>query len=144
MWSADFMSQHLLPVLRLVILLAMAFTVLHFRTVSRLRRPFLSDRYFFVIVELHRTPHDNENCRQQRRRSVLRCPHREGRVFGGEFVHDSLLSISDLGFRSGNGCFSALLPQFRYVRKNVRMSWANNSGSSIAAKWPPRGISVHC
>jgi hypothetical protein len=31
---------------------------------------------------------------------------------------------------------------FRKVRNHVRISSVNNSGSSIAAKWPPRAISV--
>jgi hypothetical protein len=30
----------------------------------------------------------------------------------------------------------------RRVLKKARMSAANSSGSSAAAKWPPRGISV--
>ncbi len=32
--------------------------------------------------------------------------------------------------------------QSRWVRKNARTSSTSSSGSSIAAKWPPRAISV--
>ncbi len=34
-------------------------------------------------------------------------------------------------------------PLQRRPRKNSRMSWTRSSGSSIAAKWPPRGIVVY-
>ena len=36
-----------------------------------------------------------------------------------------------------------LIPDYLRPPKNARISWARSSGSSIAAKWPPRGITVH-
>ena len=38
----------------------------------------------------------------------------------------------------------ARAPTYRRVRAKLRMSSISRSGCSMAAKWPPRGISVHC
>ena len=35
------------------------------------------------------------------------------------------------------------IPDYFLPAKNVRISSASSFGSSIAAKWPPRGITVH-
>jgi hypothetical protein len=49
------------------------------------------------------------------------------------------------GFRiAGCAVIEVANHYFRKLRKNVRMSSANSSGSSAAAKCPPRGISAQC
>jgi hypothetical protein len=80
-------------------------------------------------------------CEQQRdKRRDCRFAKVAGKIIGSErptphrrisksYLRPSLYTIS-------------IAVYVRRVRKKARMSAANNSGSSAAAKWPPLGISV--
>ncbi len=72
---------------------------------------------------------------QVSRKAYLRATRYEAPWF------DRFLSVEKLGSLF-DGCYGSF--QSHRLRANFRISFISRSGCSIAAKCPPRGISVHC